>query len=284
MLNDHYFRLGLLRSTVTMGLPNFYGNMCILVLPLILYMYELEKKSTYIIMASLDLLAVIHSGCRSDMFFFFIILFINAIIVILSKPRKTAVFVAYGYMLLIVSITITILSISSPYYKYYYEGTGKALLNEVGFDFDLDENAPEDVAGYGVNDGKENGDGGVNSRISQFPSVLYTMHTNPLFGLGNGVLARGDLLNWRNGQWIPSYTYDVGYIEIICNEGLIGLAGFISLLAYVVLSIRKMSDSAKKFLALAMISYALCLLSATNMFTFLFLYIAIISIFSEVKD
>ena len=36
MLNEHYIRLGLYRATTSLGLPVFYGNMCIIILPLIL--------------------------------------------------------------------------------------------------------------------------------------------------------------------------------------------------------------------------------------------------------
>lgn len=277
MLNDHYIRLGLLRATVTMGLPNFYGNMCLLMLPLILYMYEIKKQKRYLFITFFDIWAMIHSGCRSDLFFLIIMMVIYVIFVLKHKERRIKfaknASIVTGSLLLILCIFCSF----SPYLKYYYVGTGKSVLNEIGFDFNLDEGAPGIVEGYGVNDGSI----GLNasaSRLVQLSMIPYALKTNLLFGLGSGAQVRGDThyYNPLTKTWRSIFTYDVGYVEIISNEGLLGLLGAFFLLIFFICLGRTKSVNISPlylFLKLYIVTYLTCMLSSANMFSFLTLFI-----------
>ncbi|WP_034451996.1 O-antigen ligase family protein [Butyrivibrio sp. AE2032] len=277
MLNAYHLRLGLLRSTVTMGLPNFYGNMCVIMLPLILYAYAIHKKKSYLFIVVLDILANIHSGCRSDLIFFVVLAVLFYIVLAFEKPTWKKVFQDSLVVLLSVGIVLGILSLCSPNCRYFYEGTGKSILNEFGYNFDLDEGAPDGVEGYGGNDGVSTGYGGTASRTRQFTGIIYTLQTNPLFGLGSGAQVRKDVRYLRNGKWVPSVTYDVGYVEIACDEGLLGIIAFVLLSLYIVIIGKGIKvHLLKRNLALSFITYAICMLSSANMFHFLFFLLIIL--------
>lgn len=277
MLNAFHVRLGLLRSTVTMALPNYYGNMCVLMLPLILYKYKCTCQKKYLFVIVLDIFALIHSGCRSDILFVLIVFCIYFVFLLCfgnNDWKKT--FQNILLLLCVVGIVITILSLTSPLYRYYYSGTGKSLLNEFGFNYDLNEGAPEGVEGYGGNDGFETGYGGSASRTMQFSGIIYALRRNPLFGLGSGANVRGDIRYYHDGGWHPSLTYDVGYVQTFCDEGILGFCGFVMLFIYVLLTIKRVLPlSLRKYLIQSYIAYALCMLSTSNMYSFLFLFLII---------
>ena len=273
MLNSFYIRLGLLRATTTFGLANYYGNMCVLTLPLILYMYEKSRKTRYIIFSALNFLAIVHSGCRSDMFLFFLIIAVYFFALCLGKQRKKAFMIHFCIATLATIGVIVIASVISPLCKYYYTGTAKSLLNEVGFDFDLDEGRPEGVTGYGAN-----AESGTQSRLVQFTCVQYAFKVNPFFGQGSGVEQRGELMIFSKGEWKVFSAFDVGYVNMLVSEGLIGFFGFISLIIYLLMcSIKKdLPIYYKRLCILLIAAYLLCLLSTSNMYAFLLLYVVII--------
>ena len=161
-------------------------------------------------------------------------------------------------------------------YRYYYNGTFKSVLNSIGFEFDLNENAPEGISGYGDNID------GVYSRYFQLSAISYTLSTKPLFGLGSGCEQRGDIQYFYKGKWRQGWGYDLGIVEIICSEGLLGFLGYFSLFLSFFVSLLKN----KKILPiyrtefvlcfLLVLAYLLCLLSTVNMPYFLFFITAYI--------
>ncbi|WP_026522042.1 O-antigen ligase family protein [Butyrivibrio sp. VCB2001] len=280
MLNDHYIRLGFLRSTTTFGLANLYGNMCILTLPLVLYMYHKTRSFRYTVFAALNFMAIIHSGCRSDMFFFFVLIIGYLVVFCIDKQRKKAFLKNISLALSIALLFIILSSLFSVHFKYYYSGTAKSLLNEVGFDFDLNEGKPADVEGYG-----SNASGGAHSRFVQFTGVYHALKTNPLFGQGAGAAARKEITVLFKGKWEQISSIDVGYAEILIYEGIIGLCGFISLFVYLVLLARKkdLSAMSRRFSFALIATYLLCMLSSVNMYPYLLLYVVIISNQKEIS-
>ena len=233
MLNDHYIRLGLLRATTTMGLPGLFGNACILILPLILYLHWLTKHKKYLIAILIDLLGVIHSGSRSDVFFFLFIILIYSFLLLVLQG-STAIVNTLKNTAIVLSLLLLItglLSFASPYYRYFYIGNAKSVLNEVGFDFDLNEGAPEGIDGYGTNSGA-NGNGGVNSRLHQLSGIKYALEHSPLVGLGSGAQNRNEVYYFVYGNWYPYSTFDIAIVEVIYCEGLIGLLAYFMLIIY----------------------------------------------------
>ncbi len=280
MLNEHFIRLGLLRATTTMHMPGFYGNMCILVLPLIMYLYDRFKQKRYLICASLCIMAVIHSGSRSDLFYL-VGIFIFTILFIYRNNRLKE-FIKNTSIICIALVSImAVLSLCSPYLKYFYEGTAKSFLNEVGFDFDLSKGAPEGVDGYGENTY------GSASRIEQFGGIYDTLSVHPLFGYGSGAEDRKDFhyYRFRTSKWYRHNAYDVGLVEIICDEGLIGLFAFCGLFVFIFLTIRKTNNnSLKRYYYFLVFTYLMSTLSTANMMHFLFLFILIFMHFTKKNE
>ncbi|MBE5839555.1 O-antigen ligase family protein [Butyrivibrio sp.] len=78
------------------------------------------------------------------------------------------------------------------------------------------------IAGYGMNVN------GLRSRTDQLSGVYYVLKSNPIFGMGANAQSRGMIqyFNSQSKQWYVTDTYDVGYIEIFCNFGLMGLVAY----------------------------------------------------------
>ena len=273
-----YYRLGLLRATTTMYAPSIYGNMCILMFPLILYLYEMTRTKKYIVAAGLDVLAIIHSGSRADMIFLFAVILFYFVLVLRDKNRRFLFMKNTGIVAFVLVAYMCIASMCSASLKYYYVGTAKSLLNEVGFDFDLDEDAPEGAGGYGYNSN------GSISRTRQFTGMYYVAKINPIFGLGSGADRRGEIKYYWHSQrgfdkWIVAYAYDVGMVEIFCNEGLMGLIGVCFLFVYMF-----MKSGKNGFYKLAIVCYLLSTLSTGNMFEFLMTYIIVFTGLGQKKS
>ncbi|WP_143008440.1 hypothetical protein [Pseudobutyrivibrio sp. YE44] len=264
MLNDHYVRLGLLRATTTLGLPGFYGNMCILMLPAIFYLYEITRHKRFLVIAGLDILAMIHSGSRSDVFFTTAVIIAYFLYVVKGKERK--LLFCKNALAVICSLLLVVIACSliNDNLRYFYSGSCKAVLNEVGFDFDLDKDAPDDVNGFGVNPT------GSISRTRQLSGLTYTARINPIFGLGSGAQVRGDVQYYWKDEWHVVYSYDLGFVETFCDEGFIGILAMISLFIFMIATSKN-----SRFLQLSVFSYLLSTLSTANMYTFLFAFILI---------
>lgn len=268
VMNEHYVRLGFLRATTTLGMPGMYANMCVMILPLILYMYKKEMHKRYLLSAGLCFLAIIHAGSRSDLLYLIPILGIYFIYVLREKHDRLIFLKNLLAVLAFVFIFIVAVSVVYPSARYYYAGTGKSLLNEVGFNFDLSADAPEGSDGFGTNSVR-----GSVSRTQQLTGLLYTSRINPLFGLGSGAQVRDAVQYYWNNKWHIVNSYDLGLVEIYCDEGILGIVGILLLLAHLALLSKR-----KPLLQLLLITYLLTTLNTVNMFPFLFVYLTIIHV------
>ena len=264
-----YIRLGTVRTKSTMYAPSMYGNICILIMPLVLWLYEKTRSKIYLFIAGIEVLANIHSGCRSDLIFLVALLFFYFVYVLKKKERRL-LFIKNASIITAVLILYMCLACAiSPNLRYFYVGTAKSMLNEVGFDFDLTEDAPEGAGGYGYNPY------GTTSRIRQFTGIYYTFQRNPVFGLGAAADRRRDVMfYWHSARgtdkWIHAYVYDVGVVEALCDEGIIGFLGVCSLFIYMLIKSKN-----NRFYKLTIFTYLLSTLSTMNMYIFLMMYIII---------
>ncbi|WP_026669962.1 O-antigen ligase family protein [Butyrivibrio sp. AE3006] len=278
MNNDFYVRLGLLRATTTMGLPVFYGNMCIMIFPLVLYLYNLKKNKLYLGIILVNFLATIHSGSRADIIFFFAITFVYLIYLYITKQKIIPALKNIAILSVLFLLLISFYSMLSPYAKYFYEGSAKAVLNEFGFEFDIDSSAPYGIDGFGDNKY------GVSSRTFQLTGVKYAFSKNPIFGLGNGALKNGDVLYNGWGKWVPFYSFDMGIVQILISEGILGMLGYISLFIYLALLAynQRSTQDKKLFIVMAImpIAYLMSTLSTANMSNFLFCMVTQCVVFS----
>lgn len=271
VLNAHYVRLGLLRSTVTMSLPGLYGNFCVLILPAILYLYEKERLKRYLLFIALDIFACVHSGTRSSLLFLIAIIAVTFILNV-SNIKRLTLFIKNAAIVLLCSVLVVgLLSFASNRLSFFYSGSAKAVLNEVGFNFDLDEGAPEGVSGFGSNSD------GTASRASQFSGIRYALSINPIFGLGSGAQNRGQIMYYWKSSWRFFHTYDIGYVEMLCDEGILGGISFLLLICAIsVLILKGQPGKEKAYSLIWIVSYLLCLLSTINMYSFLFMFISVL--------
>ena len=269
MLNDHYERLGLLRATTTLGLPGIFGNMCLLMLPLIFYLYRTTRQKKYVVIIFLDFWAIIQSGSRSDIFFFVAVNILYFAYIVIRKND----FVAYIKNVSIISfsliLVIGILSAINPKLFYYYEGFFISNAKVLGIEIESDN---DDDVPYESTEGNVRA---VSSRTYQFSGIKYAMNINPLFGLGNGSLQNGDVYYYSFNEWRPSSTFDVGLVEILVTEGIIGLIGHIALLLFMltILIQKKLYNNMPlelfSIFILWPVTYLISTLSTANLYKFL---------------
>ena len=191
---------------------------------------------------------------------------VYVIVVLKNKERRILFFKNAALICILVAGYMFVAGVCSPYLKYFYVGSIKSVLNEFGFDFDLSEGAPEGVTGFGSNPE------GTTSRARQLSGIYYTARINPLFGLGSGAQNRGDVRYSWHGGWHLVKSYDLGIVEIFCDEGLCGLIGVCSILLFMVLKSKR-----KEFSKLLIFSYILSTISTANMYDFLMLFVIIIA-------
>ena len=273
MANQHFIRLGLMRSTTTMGLCVLYGNMCLLIFPLIVYLYNTTGQRRYLSVVFFDILATIHSGSRADLLFFFVIVFFYFIIIVCKSKKYREFFINTLAIIGVLILTMTTLSLCSDKYRYYYTGTIKSTLNEIGFDFDLTQGMPEGVDGFGSND-----DNGTASRTVQFTGMAYVASINPIFGLGSQPLSREAVYYYSDGKWHIAKAFDVGIVEVFCSEGLIGIIAHLLLYISLLLPLIKKRGIKNmplcyRYSLLSILTYLVCMLCTANMYYFLFLYV-----------
>ena len=271
VINEHYVRLGLLRATTTFGMPGLYANMCVLILPIIIYVYNMYHKKRYLASIWLCILALIHTGSRAD-YFYLPIIFGVYVLFLLKEKGKLILFIR-NTAIIVVTLFLFIGTncAGNPYFRYFYIGTGKSILNEVGFDFDLNEGAPEGIDGYGANDKAASSiQGGTGSRKVQLTSIGYTLQKAPLFGFGAGAIDRKELKCYFAGEWRPYPAIDVGIVEAITYEGILGLIG----VTLAIVSMFLLARGNKDRLILSIV-YLLTTLNTVNMYAFLFLFIVL---------
>ncbi len=284
MLNLYYVRLGLLRSVTTMGIPNLYGNLCAFMAPMILYLLRTTNEKKYCVLMFLNILATIHSGCRSDLIILIILTVIYAIFSVITKKALLQFIKNASIILIMLLAWIMILSVSNERYSYYYSTTVKSVLNIVGFDFDLNAGAPDGVDGYGKNIE------GVYSRTFQFSAVEDAMSKNPLFGLGSGCASRGELIYYFYNDYHQGFSFDLGIVEVLCSEGIIGLTAYISLFIWYTIKLYKMARKVgllnnEVILMLSLfLTYLLSTLSTINMQRFLSLITALCMSYFSIKN
>ncbi len=284
VLNDYYIRLGLLRSTAGMGLPGFFGNMCMLILAFALFLYNYKPSKRYLVIIALDILATIHSGSRSNMIFSLVVIAFYFTLIKKNKQRYATLLKNSLIVILLCATFIGTLSVSNSKYRYFYVTTAKSVLNEVGFNFDLNEGKPKHSEGFG------NNSNGTYSRTSQLTGISYALTVNPLFGQGSGVQNRSEVMYYFHDMWLDFNTIDMGIVEIFVTEGIFGFLGYLSIIAFIIYrlirsKILTFRFSAERIFFLVFgFAYLLSTLSTVNMQNFLILYVIIVICFTKDLD
>lgn len=210
MLQSSMTRLGIDRAEATFGHSVYFGLFCVVLIPLIMYYYENTRKKKYIVFLALDLLALIFTSSRGALLAAGILL----ILMFLSQSKRMLnIYVKY---VLIALCGLLILGIFSPTLFETITGIFKSVLNALGFSFELDN--------YGINQN------GTYSRVMQLSVITWVMMHNPLFGMGPNAQTRGVIRFFdERGLWVPSNTYDVGYMQILGDLGIVGAIAYVVL-------------------------------------------------------
>ena len=285
IFNDYYIRLGYLRSTTTMCMPNYFSNICLFLAPIIFYLHRVTGYKRYLFFCVLNFLALVHSGSRSNIICYFFILVIYVLLTILNKEYMKFTIKSFIVVFISIAIIITLTSTISSRAEYFYSGTAKSILNVFGFNYDLNEGAPTEANGYG-----NNSHTATYSRFYQLSGAKNALSQNPLFGIGYGAIELKKIkYQWKSHISIGT-TIDSGLVEILIYEGLLGLAAYILLFINFVQitfkNIHKFKDNISiQTVVLVTICYFLSLLSTTNMPIYLsliiFFYILVYSSHEE---
>ena len=258
--------MGVLRANAGFGISNFLAFYLVVVTPFVFWLRQKEEKIIYLVIGVMNFFALVFTGCRGNLFAY------AAVVIIYMFMQNKEQAKIFGKNLLIGALIVTVISTVhgslDDVFGYYYTGTVKSMLNVVGFDFDLNEGAPDGVNGYGPN-----AERGTVSRTEQFSGIPYVLSMDPLFGLGAGAQNRGEICYYRNGEYKRSHTYDVGYVAIVGDEGLVGTLGLLTLLAGIVIiyisSLRNAVNEEKKsyfkVFLLANIAFLMCMFFAVHM-------------------
>ena len=274
MLMTTYYRLGVLRAEAGFGHPVFYGAFCVIMVPINMYFVEnstgRKQKLFYSGCLTMTLVGLVLSNSRGSLLAFCCLVLLAAVLSIVQKRFKyfLRTYLPIGFSALGVLLVIALLL---PAGIAYLLGIVDSLLDTV-FPNNrlLDEAIQNTVSGsdapvpeYGENAA------GTRSRLVQLTGILWTLARKPIFGFGSNAHMRG-LIRFRfsNGEWWPTKTFDIAIVSIICQYGIVGFVGFVSLygsLLKTMLSKKHRKDPLMGFLALSFVTYLLCLLSISSL-------------------
>lgn len=242
-----FSRLGLLRAEAGFGHAVFYSLYCAVLMPIIFYFIEEERKLRYTIILLLDILALLFSNSRGA---FLAVLIISVLWFrrnINTLINKYSMFV----VILIISIVFGILIMPEIILK-FAQSIGALFTALVG--------AETKIENYGFNAS------GAYSRLYQFSGMYHVLINNPLFGMGAKADGRG-LIKYKNEHgWYTTDTYDVGFVQIFCDYGIVGFIGSLCLIRGICMLIKTLDkrDKLTKLFIYVFVTYLICFLSSVG--------------------
>lgn len=274
MLMTTYYRLGVLRAEAGFGHPVFYGAFCAIMVPIHMYFVEnsagRKQKLFYSACLTMTLVGLVLSNSRGSLLAFCCLVFLAAVLSIIQKRFKKflCTYLPIGFSALGVLLVIALLL---PAGIAYLLGIIDSLLDTVIPNNKLLDEVIQEATPGGDGPALEYGENaaGTRSRLVQLTGILWTLARKPIFGFGSNAHMRG-LIRFRfsNGEWWPTKTFDIAIVSIICQYGIVGFVGFVSLygsLLKTMLSKKHRQDTLMGFLLLSFITYMLCLLSISSL-------------------
>lgn len=252
-----------------------YGCYCAFMFPIILYMYERERRFKYIIFALADLAALILTMSRSSLLALCIIMFM---MIVIRNARFIKKYIKFFPFIILAVVGAYIIKPSM--FDSIIEVI-KSCLNVLGADFKLSDD-------FGLN-----ANNASYSRTVQWTAVSYMVNEGKgLFGYGYLAYVRGCLRYFYRqfGFWTVATTLDVGFVRIATEAGLVGLATYFGYLANLFAKClnRIKSVRAYTFMHLSMYLIALyVILNVASAFMdakVFWLFIALIYAYMELKE
>ena len=214
MLQSQYLRYGVLRASGPFGHAVYFGNYAVCMIPFTLYLYDIKKKPIFFVAFLINIISVLLSGSRGSVVFLIILL----IYIWIKKRRKDTRKYTRNLVLLIPIVLITFIIFPNLFNMAYtiIESSLESLTN----------NSTER---------SNNLVGNVNailSRLEQWSGFLWTVNNGKaVFGFGNNAHMEGLISYFVNGVWVRRKTFDVGFVAIFCQYGLVGTVGYFILFA-----------------------------------------------------
>jgi len=283
MIIRPYYRYGMLRAVAGFHHAVYYGAYCAVMLPLCMYFVETTEnkrwKKIYCACTVLDLLGLLLSNSRGSMLAFGC----TAAVIFFGRMMQKSLkklFATYLPLIAIAAALFLLTGLVSPAGRPYLDYIRDSVVDMFTPDpteptvDPTDPSAPtdpteptEEEETKPVIKPPEFGENrnGVNSRLAQLTGILYTMQRAPIFGFGPNAHTRGLVgYMYQEGTWSFLKTVDMNLVAIICQYGIIGLLGFLSLYGGMGIRFLKKKyrgDRLMQYFFLSFLCYMLCLAS-----------------------
>lgn len=244
------YRLGSLRIEAGFGHPIYYAVFCCVMAFIGLFFIVKEGKMIYYITFLINLIALFLTNSRGALLAFGL-----AIIAALFLNKKSDV-KKYIRLLGIAIILIAFIFIAIPSVKSYVRNVVVSIII-----YFMGDSTPFILKEYGSNVSASS------DRLIQFSGIWWTLKNRALIGFGPEANSRGLICYYYLGRWLPTNTFDIGYVALVGQYGSLGFIAHILLYAY---SLRASFDkSFKKDSVFGMfrnilIVYFLCMFSSVT--------------------
>lgn len=223
MLQSSQVRLGMRRAEGPFGNSVYFGIYCVCMIPFSLYLYETKRQRRFLLIVLINILGVLCSGSRAQ-----ILVLALMLAYAFLKKRKSLKMDYLKYILGLIPLA-TIILLIAPSLRAMLLNTTKSVFNALGFAYEL--------TNFGTNTL------GWESRIWQFSGFIQLIRKQALlFGLGAECHLRGQVEYLWNGVWTRIESFDVGFVSIGMQYGVIGLFVYMVLLCRLIKKSLKLSD------------------------------------------
>lgn len=263
-----FTRFGLIRPQAGFDHAVHYGLFCAVMCIIVLHYMDNAsgtKFSLFAICFILNIIALFLSNSRGSLTAFiatFLLRLVEKKSVEKKQLKRMVLFLS------ILLLGVAILACITPQVFTFAENVLISLFASL-----INPDKMSNISGFGMNTD------GILSRTTQLSGVEYVMKKNLLFGMGSNADDRGliQYLSPYTHSWYVTDTYDVGYIEIFCNFGLVGFIGYILLYATTLIKTLspKINDKANinKLFKYIFITYFIGLLTVDISGTFKFFWV-----------
>ena len=205
MLQSQYFRYGALRASGPFGHAVYFGNYAVCMLPFSLYLYDIKKKPIFFVAFLINIVSVLLSGSRASVVFLILLL----LYIWIKKRGKDTRKYNRNLLLLIPIAVIVFLAVPNV--------------------MDMALTVIESSIGALTQTSTERANslvGNANpllSRLEQWAGLLWTVQNGKtIFGFGNNAHMEGMISYMVDGIWARRRTFDVGFVAIFCQYGIVG--------------------------------------------------------------
>ena len=266
---DIGYRNGLLRIEASFGHPVYYAMYCSMMIFVALQMLNCKgnkKRATVCLIMNASALLLTNS--RGSILAVAITLLITFFANDWSERKKYLKLIGASAAVLVV------LFLLSGNIRKYVIGIIQSLYIYFGMAKDVSSNYQFT---YGANMSF------TNDRLMQFSGIIWALKKSPLIGFGYNAHIRGLIKYFYNGFWYPANSFDVGYVEIVCCYGIIGVLSFLFLWKDILVRIRQTPKNEYSIMFRNIfIVYFLCMLSVVNIDKIFWVFFGLFGAYSNI--